>query len=188
MHPRLLLPVSLLLLAAAAPAASPQLRQMRSLPFAPTPPEGPAIEQFLDFPIQIRVLDARWNFDRRTGDYIGWGHADILGNDAEGLDFTYNCSAPFEPNLAHGEFYEAQWRKPEVKLDILVQPIGGKHVSRCTLKVTLKAARYAKDSATWLSPPPPPSATAAPIVRQGAPVLQRPVQPPPASAAPPQPR
>ena len=129
--------------------------------YMPVPPMVPATEQFEDFPIHIRVIQSKWRFDRRTGNYIGWGFADILGPDGHGFDFTYTCDAPFLLNDMKGQFYEANWRKPQQKLDILTQQVGGKHTERCTLRTALRPGLYSQDSMGW--EPPQPATAPAPL-------------------------
>jgi len=137
------------------------LGQIRQYPIVVNPPNGPATQQFTDFPVHVRILQAHWNFS--YGNYIGWGRADILGPDARGFDFTYDCSAPFMFNEMKGEFYEARWKKPDQQLDLLVQKMGSDRISKCTLKTTVKSARYQDSSATWTdTAPAAPAQTAVP--------------------------
>jgi hypothetical protein len=131
--------------------------------YTPIAPYVPATEQFEDYPVEVRILDAHWRFDR--GEYIGYGRADVLGATPLGADYAYSCGEPFKSNELHGEFYGGKWKKPEEKLEIILQQVGSKHTTLCTLKVTLKSVAYAADSATWLDPAPAP-ATPAPVLRR----------------------
>ena len=134
--------------------------------YTPVAPYVPSTEQFEDYPVQVRILDTHSRFVR--GEYIGYGRADVLGTAPLGADYSYSCTEPFKSNDLHGEFYGGKWKKPEEKLEIILQEVGSKHTTLCTLKVTLKPVAYAPDSATWLDPaaaPPPP-----------APILRRPPQ------------
>jgi hypothetical protein len=133
--------------------------------FPPVPPYVPATEQFEDYPVQVRILDTHWS--RGGGGYIGYGRADILGPTPNGADYSYSCDEPFKSNDLHGEFYGAKWKKPETKLEIILQQVGSNHTTLCTLKVTLKPVPYSPASATWLDPAPAPApATAAPILHR----------------------
>lgn len=103
-------------------------------------PEAPASAPDAAYPLHIRVLQAHWH--RVRGGYMGFGRANLLDESRRGLDFTYSCDAPFLHNAQHDEFYQARWKKPDQKLEILTQQIGTAHVHRCTLQVTLKDAPY----------------------------------------------
>ena len=43
---------------------------------------------------------------------------------------------------SRNEFYQARWKKPNRKLEILMQRIGSDHVDKCELDVALKQVPY----------------------------------------------
>ena len=126
-------------------------------------PNVPVTQPSANYPVQIRILSVRWN--KVLGTYSGYGRADLIGADAKGIDFTYDCDNPFMANSLHGEFYQARWKKPEKELEILAQKIGSNHQEKCTLKTSVKSAAYAKNSATWTDPVP--AGTPAPAPASG---------------------
>jgi len=134
------------------------LAQIRRIPppvYFPVSPYVPATQLFDDYPVHVRILESRWSFSRGT--YYGFGRGDILGSGQRGFDFTYECGEPFRFNEMHGEFYEGKWKKPDLKLELLLQRVGSDHISPCTLKTSLKPAPYQDSSATWLDPTPAPN-------------------------------
>ncbi len=133
------------------------------------PPNVPATQPNADYPLQIRILQTKWN--HTLGDYQGFGRADLLGADPRGIEFTFECSQPFMANPQRGEFYQAKWKKPDKELELFVQRVGSDHTSKCTLKTSMKAAPFSNMSAGWLKPLPPPAS-----------------RPPAAAATPPPPR
>jgi hypothetical protein len=104
------------------------------------PPDVPATAPSGDFPIHIRILGVRWN--HVNGSYQGYGRADLLGPTIEGVDYTFSCSEPFLHNVHPTEFYQARWKKPNQKLEILMQKVGSDHLQRCELKTTVKPEAY----------------------------------------------
>jgi hypothetical protein len=112
--------------------------------FGPTPPRGPATQLYSDYPIRVHLLVV--NSQGYAGDYRGWGRGDILptqpGAVPIGFDYVDSCGAPFFPNRLADEFYQARWKKPGQKLEILLQTIGSDHLSRCELKIAPKARPY----------------------------------------------
>jgi hypothetical protein len=113
-------------------------------------PDGPAMKPDPEYPIHVRVILTKANGGRRG--YTGFGRGDILPSPSheappQGFDFTYDCAVPFLANTGAGEFYQAQWKKPEKRLEILMQQIGSNHLDHCELQVALKAAPYGQYSA-----------------------------------------
>jgi hypothetical protein len=76
----------------------------------------------------------------RSG-FTGFGRGNILVPDLKGIDFTYDCGTAFLNN-GPTEFYQARWKKPDRKLEILMQRIGSDHLDKCELEVSYKAAPY----------------------------------------------
>jgi hypothetical protein len=108
--------------------------------FSPTPPSDPATAPNPGYPIHVHIFIAKSSGGR--GDYRGFGRGDILGPTLQGFDYTFSCGEPFNTNGQPSEFYQARWKKPNEKLEILLQPIGSSHIGRCELSIALKARPY----------------------------------------------
>jgi len=110
--------------------------------FYPTPPSDPATAPNPDYPVHVHILIARASGG--SGDYHGFGRGDILGPTLQGFDYTFSCGQPFNNNRQPEEFYQARWKKPNEKLEILLQPVGSSHTNRCELNIALKAKPYGR--------------------------------------------
>jgi len=108
--------------------------------FYPTPPADPATAPNPDYPVHVHILIAKATGGQ--GDYHGFGRGDILGPALQGFDYTFSCGQPFNNNRQSSEFYQARWKKPNEKLEILLQPIGSSHINHCDLNIALKAKPY----------------------------------------------
>lgn len=97
-----------------------------------------------NYPLRVHIFRTHGT-DTRLGDH-GHGVADILPdgtNPAMGLDYVYDC--PENPVANTGqEFYQARWKKPNLKLEILMQRAGSDHIDRCELDVQMKARPFGK--------------------------------------------
>jgi hypothetical protein len=125
---------SALLLALLAPAT-----------VAPAQWEAPGVASTVpnpEYPLHIRVLSQGERVHNRFGVH-SFGRADLLGNPVRGFDYAFDCYAGFLHN-ANGEFYQGRWKKPDQKIEILVQRVGSNHVDKCELNVTLKAEPYGR--------------------------------------------
>jgi hypothetical protein len=123
------------------------------------PPDVPATAPNPEFPLHVRIFGNRWNHVR--GSYHGFGRGDLLGNKPTGFDYTYSCSEPFLHNALKGEFYQARWKKQDLKLEILMQKVGSDHLHRCELNVALKPTPYGSYGASGRAPGAPVSVPAA---------------------------
>ena len=103
-----------------------------------------------DYPLHLRVLSQGERVHNRFGVH-SFGRADLLGNPVRGVDYTFDCYTAFLHN-ASGEFYQGRWKKPDQKIEILIQRVGSNHVDKCELNVTMKAEPYGR-----YGPPPPPA-------------------------------
>jgi hypothetical protein len=108
--------------------------------FAPTPPSDPATAPNPEYPVRVHIYIAKASGN--GGDFHGFGRGDILGPNLQGFDYTFSCGQPFNNNRLDSEFYQARWKKPNEKLEILLQPIGSSHTSHCDLNIALKAKPY----------------------------------------------
>jgi hypothetical protein len=108
--------------------------------FYATSPADPATAPNPDYPVHVHIIIASSNGGQ--GDYHGHGRGDILGPTLQGFDYTFSCGQPFNNNRLPAEFYQAKWKKPNQKLEILLQPIGSTRVGRCDLNIALKAKPY----------------------------------------------
>ena len=103
------------------------------IPWQP-PPCVPVTQANPAYPLHVHLLDTRWNRD--GWGYQGWGRANLLGDNPLGLEYTFTCTERPMYNAQADEFYQARWKKPRRKMEILMQEVGGKHVEKCDLMVT----------------------------------------------------
>jgi hypothetical protein len=117
---------------------------------------GPATTPNPDFPLHVHIFIAK----------AGFGRGDLLGPAPEGFDYTTTCENAFFNNGQAAEFYQARWKKPNAKIEILLQRIGGDHTSRCELNIDLKGKPYGRYTASATPQPatPAPSTPAQPAV------------------------
>jgi hypothetical protein len=108
--------------------------------YDPTPPSDPATARNPEYPVHVHILVV--NSNGGGGEYHGHGRGDILGPTLQGFDYTFSCSQPFNNNRLAAEFYQAKWKKPNEKLQILLQPIGSNHIGHCDLNIALKPKPY----------------------------------------------
>jgi hypothetical protein len=108
--------------------------------YYPTPPADPAMAPNPDYPVHVHIFIAKANGGQ--GDYHGFGRGNILGTDLQGFDYTFSCPQPFNNNRQSAEFYQARWKKPNEKLEILLQPIGTNRINRCELNIAIKPHPY----------------------------------------------
>jgi hypothetical protein len=102
-------------------------------------PDGPANAPNPQYPLHLQVLVTKGASDRYGAH--GNGRGNILGTPAEGIDFSYDCSAPMLNN-GPTEFYQARWKKQDRALEILMQRIGSDHIDKCDINVAVKAMPY----------------------------------------------
>jgi hypothetical protein len=100
----------------------------------------PAEQPNPDFPLRVHVLGINWQHN--GWGYRGWGRANLVGDQAEGLEYTFSCGDRFMRNAQGDEFYQARWKKPHQKLEILMQQIGAKKPEKCELEVAERARPY----------------------------------------------
>lgn len=119
------------------------------------PPDVAATAISPDFPLHVHIFGVHWN--RANGSYEGYGRADLLGPTPQGIDYTFSCSEPFLHNVGKDEFYQARWKKQDMKLEILMQKVGSDKLHKCELRTSLKPTPYGKygSGAAVASPPPP---------------------------------
>lgn len=104
------------------------------------PPCVPATQPNPNYPLHIHILGV--NSRHNDWNYYGWGRANLLGDHPAGLEYTFTCGLRFMYNAQAEEFYQARWKKPHQKMEILMQEIGSKHLYKCDLEVTEKDRPY----------------------------------------------
>jgi len=121
------------------------------------PPDVPLANPTPDFPLHVHIIANRWGGDTvhlyrsiqgemrggpgyyaPSGSVHGFGIANIMGASPQGLDYTFDCPTPFMENTQPDGFYQARWKKPDMRLEILTQPVGSSRGEVCELKVALK--------------------------------------------------
>ena len=151
-------------------------------------PTLPANTPDPNYPIHVQL--------EQMGEPVGaftnfFGRGNILGDKPTGFDYVSDCFRQAEPihSLDPNAYYQARWKKQDLRLEILLQEIGNTHTSRCELQVTLSRAPYNLTSQT--TAPPPANQTVRPpstnqTVRPAPPTqTARPVLVPPSSMPPP---
>ena len=108
--------------------------------FYVTSPNDPATAPNPDYPVHVHIFIAKASGG--GANYHGFGRGNILGAVPQGFDYTFACDQPFNNNRQSEEFYQGRWKKPNQKLEILLQPIGSTHINRCDLNIALKARPY----------------------------------------------
>jgi hypothetical protein len=105
---------------------------------------GPVTKPDANYPLHVHIFRTH-GADTRRGDH-GHGVADILPDGSrapQGVDFVYEC--PVNPQANSGaEFYQARWKKPNLKLEILLQRVGSDKVEHCELDVQMKSRPFGK--------------------------------------------
>lgn len=109
--------------------------------FRAVTPDIPATAPDPAYPLKVHIFVAKGSGNGVSG-YDGFGRADLLGPTPRGFDFRYACGTPFQPNFQPADFYQARWKKPNQRLQLLMQGIGGNHISHCDLYVDFKAKPY----------------------------------------------
>jgi hypothetical protein len=113
----------------------------QSLGYYQPAPCVPAEQPNPDFPLRVRVLGVNWQHN--GWGFRGWGRANLTdGSQTEGLEYTFSCSLRFMYNAQADEFYQARWKKPHQKLEILMQQIGAKKPEKCELDVAERPHPY----------------------------------------------
>ena len=106
------------------------------------------------YPLRIRVLSQGERVHNQFGVH-SFGRANLMGTPIRGMDYAFDCYSGFLHNGPPDEFYQGKWKKPDREIEILVQRVGGDHVDKCTIKVTLKSQPYGVYRATGQPPASP---------------------------------
>jgi hypothetical protein len=137
--------IALLLFALVIPATAAHAQRM--------PPGTASTVPNPDYPLHIRVLSQGERVHNQFGTH-SFGRADLLGDPIRGMDYSFDCMSGFMWNQA-GEYYQGRWKKPDQKIEILVQRIGSNHVDKCDINVTMKSEPYGKYKASAAQPAAP---------------------------------
>jgi hypothetical protein len=136
------------------------------------PPDIPAATPNPDFPLRVYLLAVRsgpdLQHDYRTlrgelyggpgyytpaGSFHGFGVGNLLGDQTAGFDFSFECGTAFLENRRPQEFYQARWKQPGAKLEILTQAVGASRSSICELEVGMKSHPFNSSSSPMPSTP-----------------------------------
>jgi hypothetical protein len=121
------------------------------------PPDIPAAAPDADFPLHVHLLAVRSGptllheyqslrgemnggpgYYSPSGSFYGFGVGNLLGTQPAGFDFSFTCARSFLENRQAQEFYQARWKVPNQKLEILTQAVGGSRPSICELQLGMK--------------------------------------------------
>lgn len=120
------------------------------LPANVQPPNIPVTDPNPAFPLHVRLFTARSAGTNSA--YYGSGIGNILGTPQKGFEFAFHCTASLVPNVQDDGFYQARWKQPDMRLEILTQRVGSKHTDTCALDVTLKAQPFTAENTPVLNP------------------------------------
>jgi len=103
-------------------------------------PAVPAIVSDPDYPLRVQVAQAgaSTSFNQTSS----WGHGNVLGQPSEGFDYTADCNQRFAFRPEGEQYFRARWKKPGLKLEILIQPFGSDRIKACELKVVMQEQAY----------------------------------------------
>lgn len=123
--------------------------------FQPRMPAVPLPTPDPDFPLRLHILTIRWGSDtmhlyrslqgelrggpgyyQPTGSAHGFGTANLLGDNPQGLYYAFDCGSAFQPNDQPQDVYQARWKHPNQSLELLMQPVGSDRGQLCELKVS----------------------------------------------------
>jgi len=105
-----------------------------------------------EYPLHLRILSSQRS-NNRFGVH-GFGHGDLIDAQIRGFDYTFDCSVGFLHNEHPDEFYMGRWKKPDQKIEIMVQKVGSTHVDKCDINVAMKPEPYGKYPKSMTQPPP----------------------------------
>jgi hypothetical protein len=126
-------------------------------------PAVPAIVSDPDYPLRVQLAQtgSSTSFNRTSA----WGHGNVLGPPAQGFDYTADCNERFAPRPEGDQYFRARWKKPGLRLEILVQQFGSERITTCELKIAVQEQPYE------LNPSVPRMATM-PLARPAVPVTE----------------
>lgn len=99
-----------------------------------------------DYPLGVFIVETHYN--STSSGAVGNGHGNLKeGDSVTGFDYTFQCSAPFNPStgdpLNPSTGYQGRWKKQGTRLAILTVEIGNpKHQSECELKISQTSVIY----------------------------------------------
>ncbi len=103
-------------------------------------PAVPAIVSDPDYPLRVQLAQTGSNMSFNK--VSAWGHGNVLGPPVEGFDYTADCNQPFAPRPEGNQYFRAHWKKPGLKLEILIQEFGSERITVCELKVAMQEQAY----------------------------------------------
>jgi hypothetical protein len=103
-------------------------------------PAVPAIVSDPNYPLHVQLAQtgSSMSFNKMNA----WGHGNVLGPPAEGFDYTADCNQPFASRPEGNQYFRARWKKPGLKLEILIQEFGSERIVACELKVAMQEQAY----------------------------------------------
>ncbi|WP_142988152.1 hypothetical protein [Granulicella rosea] len=108
-------------------------------------PAAAAPRDLTQYPLQVHILSDSWGGGVHRG-YHGHGKGNVVeGSEIHGMEYQFHCVNRFFTSDAD-EDYPARWKKPGLKLEIVMGVIGSETKTRtCDLEVALKEKVYVKD-------------------------------------------
>jgi hypothetical protein len=103
-------------------------------------PAVPAIVSDPDYPLRVQL--AQTGSGGSLNRVTAWGHGNVLGPPAQGFDYTADCNERFAPRPEANQYFRARWKKPGLKLEILIQQFGSERITVCELKIAMQEQPY----------------------------------------------
>lgn len=113
--------------------------RLGSLPTAR--PAVPVIEPDPNFPLRLQLWVTSSGLSSMAGSHAE-GYGNLLGPPAQGFDFANECPVRLAAGRNNTDVYQARWKEQGLQLEILLQEVGTRQESVCTMDVGLKSAPY----------------------------------------------
>jgi len=129
------------------------------MPGIMSPPFIAATAPDPNYPLHVQLMTTRSGFSTSTGAHAE-GHGNLLGPPVAGFDFADVCPQRLALDRDPNDFYQARWIEQDLRLEILVQEVGSRSVSKCEMNVTVRDRPYDLFPAPRVRATPPPTAPA----------------------------
>ncbi len=104
--------------------------------------DGPTLKLDKEYPVHVKIFKAD-GLDHKDAFY-GNGRGNILAEDGSamrGFQFTYSCSGRLMVTT-DDLFYQARWKKQDLRLELVTMRADGKHEDHCELQMAMKGKTY----------------------------------------------
>ena len=105
-------------------------------------PAVPANVSDPDYPLHVQLAQMGSGSSGTFTRVSSWGHGNVLGSPPDGFDYTADCNQRFAPRPEGNQYFRGRWKKPGLKLEILIQEFGSTRITACELKVVMQEQPY----------------------------------------------